>query len=99
MRFQKPRVSELHHRAVSENVPFLRQIDETPLSVLIVGRGVLTACGVRDITSSSSLRPASAENGHGAKLPEKPATQMQNLLSGTRMLAENSNMPPKGEDK
>jgi hypothetical protein len=51
------------------------QIDETPLSVLIViaGCGVLTGCHVRDIRSLSSWRSASAGNEHGAKLPETPS--------------------------
>jgi hypothetical protein len=35
---------------------------------------VLTARRVRDITSPSSWRPASADNKHGAKLPENPAS-------------------------
>jgi len=35
--------------------------------------GLLTAGRVRHIRVPVSWRPASAENGHGAKLPENPA--------------------------
>jgi hypothetical protein len=45
----------------------IRPFFETPLAVLIAGCGVLTGCRVRDIRSLSSWRPASTENGYGAK--------------------------------
>jgi hypothetical protein len=50
------------------------------------GIGVLTARCVRDITAPSSWRPASADHGHGAKLPENRATM---ALSGQNGLLIN----------
>src|SRR5262245_8863994 len=44
----------------------IRRFSETPLSVLIVGCGVLTGCRIRDIRSLSSWRPASADNRSAA---------------------------------
>src|SRR6266705_2602612 len=45
----------------------------------IAGFGLLTARRVRDITSPLLWCPGSAENRHGAKLPENPANM---VLSG-----------------
>src|SRR4029453_11012625 len=47
--------------------------DNARRSDCIAGVGLLTVYHVRHITSSSSSRPASAENGYGAKLSESPA--------------------------
>jgi hypothetical protein len=47
---------------------------------------MLTVRRVRDITSSSSRRPASADHGHEATLPENPATI---ALSGQNVLLSN----------
>ena len=40
----------------------------------IVECGLLTACRVRHITSSSSWHPTSVDAEHGAKLPQNPAS-------------------------
>src|SRR5215510_16134633 len=56
---------------------YIRQFSETPLSVVIVGCGVLTAHRVRHITAPLAWHPASAENGHGAKLPVTATVRRQ----------------------
>jgi len=56
---------------------------ETTLSAFIAGYGVLTAHRLKHITSSSSWRPASADTGHGAKLPEDPTKMALSGENGT----------------
>src|SRR5712692_7851801 len=68
----------------SRNRRFSRQHPSlTTRSDFIERFGVLTARRDRHITSASSWRPASAENGHGAKLPEN-STHI--ILSGQKGL-------------
>jgi hypothetical protein len=57
-------------RAFFETTPFSPR---TTHSDCIAGFELLTAGGVRDITSTLSWRPVSTGNGYGAKLPENPA--------------------------
>src|SRR6266705_1426795 len=75
----------------------MRHIDETPLSVLIAGCGVLTGGRVRDITASSSWRPASAgcacvgEHVSDGNFPGKPpSAPMGGVLLGKKFLIKPS---------
>ena len=50
-----------------------RRFFKTTLAAFIAGCGVLTGTRVRDITTSSSWRPASVDTEYGTKLPKNPA--------------------------
>jgi hypothetical protein len=67
----------------------MRHIDETPLSVLIVGYGVLTGCRVRNIRSLSSQRPSSADTGIGQNsLKTLPVWAYQGKMTGEPAVVE-----------